>query len=82
MQEDVLTLDGDPQKGEPLLRPVMRAGRRLAPPEPLATARNRAAAELAALPERLRRLEETASYPVHVSSALRALTAALDAGET
>jgi nicotinate phosphoribosyltransferase len=79
LREDVLTLAGDPQEGEPLLQPVMRAGRRLAPPEPLADARARAAAELGHLPEPLRRLEAGASHPVRVSPALRALADVLDA---
>jgi len=79
MTDDVLTLDGDCQDGEPLLGPVMRGGRRLGPAVPLETARARAAVELARLPESLRRLEAGASYPVHVAAPLRALVEAVDA---
>ena len=79
MTDDVLTLDGDRQDGEPLLGPVMRGGRRLGPAVPLETARARAAVELARLPEPLRRLEAGASYPVHVAAPLRALVEAVDA---
>jgi nicotinate phosphoribosyltransferase len=79
MREDVLTLEDDPQEGEPLLQPVMRAGRRLAPAPSLADSRTRAAAQLASLPDRLRRLEGGERYPVHVAPALQALAAAVDA---
>jgi hypothetical protein len=41
-------------EGEPLLQPIMRAGRRLVPRQPLATIQREAAARLAALPVRLR----------------------------
>jgi nicotinate phosphoribosyltransferase len=79
MTEDLLTLVDDRQEGEPLLRSVMRAGRRLTPSPSLTEARQRAAAELARLPEPLRRLEEAASYPVKISQALRRLAAEVDA---
>jgi nicotinate phosphoribosyltransferase len=78
MCEDVLTLETDPQEGEPLLRPVMRAGRRIGPLPSLAEARARAAAELARLPEALRGLEPGPPYPVRVTPALRALAREVD----
>ena len=67
--------------GEPLLAPVMRGGERLEEgAEPLARARERAAAEIARLPERLRRLEPASPpYAVEVSAALRAAAARLGA---
>jgi nicotinate phosphoribosyltransferase len=77
MAGDVLTLDGDAQPGAPLLAPVMRQGRRLAPAPSLAEIRLRAAQSLAALPESLRRLAPSA-YPVRVSPALQALTEQVD----
>jgi nicotinate phosphoribosyltransferase len=76
--EDLLTLERDPQEGEALLQPVMRAGRRVGSSPPLAEARRRAAAELARLPEPLRRLEEAPPYPVKISEALRRLAAEVD----
>jgi nicotinate phosphoribosyltransferase len=76
---DVLTLADDPHEGEALLVPVMRAGRRLAPSPPLAEVRAHAAAQVAALPEPLRRLEPGEPYPVEVAPRLRALAEALDA---
>jgi nicotinate phosphoribosyltransferase len=79
MREDVLTLEDDPQDGEALIVPVMRSGRRVAPLPSLAAARVRAAAQLACLPERLRRLEGGQRYPVEIAPPLRALAAAVDA---
>lgn len=77
--EDLLTLESDPQEGEGLLQPVMRAGRRLAPSPSLAESRRRAAAELARLPEPLRRLEEAPPYRVKISEGLQRLAAEVDA---
>ncbi len=78
MTGDVLTVEGDSQEGEALIHPVMKEGRRLAPAPSLAQIRERAAAELARLPEPLRRLEEGWAYPVHVSDALIELAAEVD----
>ncbi|WP_324780962.1 nicotinate phosphoribosyltransferase [Thiobacillus sedimenti] len=77
MLGDVVTLEGDDQAGEPLLAPVMRGGRRLAPSPSLDTIRSRSAASLAALPEPLRRLEPF-GYPVEIAPAVRALAVAVD----
>jgi nicotinate phosphoribosyltransferase len=79
MCEDVLTLvDAPPEEGEPLLVPVLRGGRRVAPLPSLAAARTRAAAQLALLPEALRRLDDEVVYPVRIAEAVRALARALD----
>jgi nicotinate phosphoribosyltransferase len=78
---DLLTLEADPHLGEPLIKPVMRAGKRLASPEPLSQIRNRVAEGLASLPERLRSLEQaTLPYEVRVSEAIQRLAAQVDAG--
>lgn len=78
---DLLTLEADPHPGEPLIKPVMRAGKRLASPEPLSQIRNRVAEGLASLPERLRSLEQaTPPYEVRVSEAIQRLAAQVDAG--
>jgi len=77
--EDLLTLADDRPEGEPLLRSVMRAGRRIAPSPSLAEARKRAAVEMARLPEPLRRLEEVPPYRVKISDALKRLAADVDA---
>ncbi len=70
-----------PAGAQALLQPVMRAGRRIAPPEPLDALREYAAAQLAALPGPLRGLEGVTpkqSYPVEISEALQQLAASLD----
>jgi nicotinate phosphoribosyltransferase len=78
MSGDVLSLEDDPQPGEPLLRPVMKMGRRLAPSPTLAEIRAHAARELERLPEPLRRLTPGTSYPVQVADTLVRLAAEVD----
>jgi len=80
---DAVTVEGDEHGGEPLLVPVMRKGKRLGAPESLAAIRERAAGQLANLPERLRALEPAASpYRVEIAPALRKLADQVDhAGE-
>ncbi|HJO36535.1 MAG TPA: nicotinate phosphoribosyltransferase [Gammaproteobacteria bacterium] len=74
MTGDVITRADEHHPGRPLLRQVMAHGRIVAPDAvDLATARARAAAELAALPAAQRALAPAGtSYPVHVSEALQA----------
>jgi nicotinate phosphoribosyltransferase len=79
MNGDVIALEDEGWEGQALLRPVMRDGRRLAPPPSLMQIRDQAARQLAALPAPLRRLERGFEYPVAVSDAVRHLAAALDA---
>ncbi len=78
MAGDVLTLEDDTQEGEALIRPVMRAGRRLGAPESLAAVRERAADQLSRLPEPLKRLEVSSPYAVKISPRLRALADEVD----
>lgn len=78
MAGDVITVENDPQEGTALLQPVMQAGKRLAPPRPLADIRTAVAAELARLPEPLRALEDGATYQVRISKALQDLAASVD----
>jgi nicotinate phosphoribosyltransferase len=76
---DIVTVEGDTQAGSPLLVQVMRNGRRLHAPESLQTMRERAAAQLASLPERLKTLEATTTpYRVEISPALHKLAAQVD----
>lgn len=70
MVGDVLSVETDKQTGEPLIVPVMRGGKRLAPAPTLDDIRARAARDLARLPERLRQLEQGVTYPVKVADAL------------
>lgn len=78
---DVLTLEGDSQAGEPLLEPVMKGGRPLGAAPALSQIRDRAAAELARLPDALRSLSPATTYPVTVSPRLAGLAAIADAGQ-
>ena len=73
LHHDLLTLEGDRQDGEPLLQPVMRSGRRLAPAEPLQTVRERVASQIGLLPEALKAIDQQAEYRVEYSSALKEL---------
>jgi nicotinate phosphoribosyltransferase len=69
---DLLALDGEPAPPgwQPLLKPVMRDGQRVAGPEPLDRARERCAADLAWLPGPARRLRAPEPVPVRVSAKL------------
>jgi nicotinate phosphoribosyltransferase len=74
---DVLTLDTDPQPGEPLLKAVMRGGQVVAP-VPLTASREHARTQLAALPAALRALDRHTDYQVEISRALITLTEQVD----
>ena len=79
MRGDTLSLENDSAPGEPLIAPVMQAGKRIGPASTLAQIRERAARELARLPEPQRRLETGVDYPVRISEKLKALAAQIDA---
>jgi nicotinate phosphoribosyltransferase len=70
---DAVVRHDEAPEGRPLLRPVMRGGRRLAAADTLLAARSRAARELGELPARIRGLAAAEPpYPVEVSAALAA----------
>ncbi len=74
--EDLLALHDEPAPpgaAGPLLRPVLCDGRLVEPHPPLAAIRERCAAQVAALPEALRRLKPADTYPVRYSERLVAL---------
>jgi nicotinate phosphoribosyltransferase len=75
---DVLSVEADGQAGEPLIEPVMKGGRRMAPSPTLAEIRARTARDLERLPKPLRRLQPGASCPVEVADALARLAAEVD----
>ncbi|WP_212523398.1 nicotinate phosphoribosyltransferase [Actibacterium sp. MT2.3-13A] len=75
---DILSTEHDTQPGTPLIRPVMRAGKRLGPPPTMAEIRDHAAQELRRLPEALRGLDPALAYPVRVADALLGLAAEVD----
>jgi nicotinate phosphoribosyltransferase len=75
LRADVIALEDEPiADGRPMLRPVMRGGRRLDPAEPLDVLRDRCRASVAALPARLRALApDPPPYDVRTSPELDAL---------
>jgi nicotinate phosphoribosyltransferase len=82
MAGDILTLEDDAALKvsglEPLIEPVIRAGRRIGRLPSLEQARERTAADLQRLPQPLRALHPDTPYPVVVSDVLRALARAVD----
>jgi nicotinate phosphoribosyltransferase len=78
MAGDTLSVDADQQKGEPLIHPVMRNGKRLSPSPTLADIRAHAASELERLPTDSRELKPNSVYPVQVGRALVDLAAEFD----
>jgi nicotinate phosphoribosyltransferase len=73
-ESDRIALDNEPANGgKPLLVPVMKNGRRIAPPESIEQLRERCVAELECLPERYRRIDRKADYPVRHSQQLEKL---------
>ena len=81
MRGDILSLENDPQKGEPLIRPFMKEGTRIAATEPLKKLREHALGQIERLPQPLRTLEQGREYPVTVSDAIRTLAHQVDAGQ-
>lgn len=82
LQADVLALEDEPiADGRPVLRPVMRDGRRLDPAEPLEVLRDRCRAAVAALPAGHRALApDLPPYEVRTSPQLDALVRRLHEG--
>jgi nicotinate phosphoribosyltransferase len=78
MAADVLSVENDDHNGEPLIELVMQGGRRVTPSPPLAAVRERAARDLARLPEPLRRLDPDAGYPVQIGARLLRLADEVD----
>ncbi len=78
MAGDVISLEGDEQEGEPIVRLAMREGRRVAPSATLDEIRDCVARDIGRLPEPLRRLEAGASYPVLIADPLKRLAADVD----
>jgi nicotinate phosphoribosyltransferase len=73
-QKDLIALANESHPtASPLLAPVMREGKRLAPPEPLAAARSRCIESLKQLPARLLSIQHATPYPVRYSQPLKNL---------
>ncbi len=78
MAGDVVSVSDDRRAGEPLLAPVMRAGRRIFPSPNLAEVRARAADDLRRLPQPLRELRPGWRYPVAIAPTLVRLAGDVD----
>lgn len=78
IEADTLTTEDDRQPGEPLIVPVLKGGKRVAAPEPLAQARERARRGLEHLPAHLHALETAPPYPIRIAPALAALARQAD----
>jgi nicotinate phosphoribosyltransferase len=77
---DCIALADESMPGEPLLREVMRDGRRLEGQPPLTASRDWCRRQVALLPPALRELDQHGSdYPVRVSHRIEALAHELDA---
>lgn len=79
IDHDVVTAVSDPQDGKPLLRQVMESGKCRERSPSLNHIREHATAELATLPDDMRRCRQGMTIPVQISSALRDLTRVVDA---
>jgi len=70
MIRDTITEDGDMQEGTSLIEKVMDQGRRLQPPHDLKKIAAYTKSQLESLPEYLRQLSTTPSYPVEIAPSL------------
>lgn len=75
---DCVSLESDPQAGEPLLVPVMRSGRRVSPPAVLTDLRTRTSHNVHRLPDRLKALSSAEPYEVQISHSLQSLAKTMD----
>lgn len=79
MAGDIVALEeNDPQDGEPLIIPVMQAGKRLSPVAALDEVRLQTLASYDRLPGPLVSLDAAPTYPVEISISLRTLANRLD----
>ncbi|MBK9307136.1 MAG: nicotinate phosphoribosyltransferase [Nitrospira sp.] len=78
LSHDIVTTDRDRRPGEPLLRPIIKEGRRLELAPNLGETRRYAAAQLRQLPESLQALEIGPPYDVQISQDLQSLAQAVD----
>ncbi len=78
MAGDILTVDGDTQNGEALIKPVVRAGKVVGSQPDLDAIRAHASDQLVRLPDHFQNLETLPAFPVAVTPALRALAEEAD----
>jgi nicotinate phosphoribosyltransferase len=79
MASDIVALaENDSHDGEPLIMPVMQAGRRINESTPLDEIRRRTLENYVRLPKPMTTLEAVPAYPVEISASLQALARHLD----
>ena len=78
MREDEIVLADEDAEGEPLLTPVMADVWRLGNPATLNDAREHLQDQLQSLPEELKRLDTTPTYPVTISAGVHELAEVTD----
>ena len=78
MASDIVTVEGDQQHGQPLIKQVMRGGKRIIPSVKLDEIRKNASDNLDRLPESMRKLDESHVYKVQISNKLSELAAQVD----
>jgi len=78
LAHDIVTTLDDQQTGEALLQPIMKEGRNIAHQPKLTELRQRAAEQLAQLPDTMRTLECVPPYEVRIAEALQRLAQAVD----
>ena len=78
IKSDVLTLDKETLRTRALLKPVMRAGKRLEKSRPLSELQKYTATQLEQLPDCLRALDSSAPFEATVSTSLRECARAVD----
>ena len=78
MSYDFLTVENDKQEGKSLIKQYMQKGKRLEQSPPLSLIRDYVKAELATLPDSLKKLDKQEQYPVRISRALQELTDKVD----
>jgi nicotinate phosphoribosyltransferase len=71
--KDIIALRHEKGEGEPILRPAMKDGKRLQPPEPLHLIRGRFKEEFGALDERHKSIVQPEPFPVALSPGLQKL---------
>ena len=78
MEHDVLTIENDMREGKSLIKQYMQKGKRLEQSPSLSFIRDYVKAELATLPDSLKKLDKQEQYPVRISRALQELTDKVD----
>ena len=78
MSYDLLTVENDRQEGKSLIKQYMQKGKRLEQSPSLSFIRDYVKAELATLPDSLKKLDKQEQYPVRISRALQELTDKVD----